>query len=286
MIFLISRLEEWVSSLKDSATPENNINALLAVKCLYELQDINIMKSVSSNFLAGEEGELRLKKLNITPIDSTAMFEFLGNCKNLKRLIFDNCAIQGTYSYKKMQRLLFSNPINTITSLTWRGNCTDQAVEYLGEALKGKNCKLTQLKLCDYEITDQGVKYLSEALKSENCKLTELDLSYNGITDQGLEYLNEALKSENCKLTELNLGDNEITDQGVEYFSEALKSENCKLTELHLDRNGITDQGVEFLSKALKSENCKLTTLHVKDNRITDQGAKDLKKICKITIYV
>ncbi len=222
------------------------------------MQDSEIMKSVSSKFLAGKEGNLRLNNLNITPIDSTAMFEFLGNCKNLKRLSFYNCTIQGNYSCRKMQKSLFSNPTNTVASFTWYLNCTDEAVEYLSEALKSENCKLTELNLRSNKITDQGVEYLSEALKSENCKLTELSLGSNEITDQGVGYLSEALKSENCKLTELNLTDNKITDQGVGYLSEALKSENCKLTELNLRYNKITDQVVVYLRKAVKSENCKI----------------------------
>ncbi len=129
MIFFIFRLTNWVSSLtEDSLTPENNLIALLAVKCLYELQDIEIMKSVSSKFLVGEEGELCLEKLNITPIDSTAIFEFLGNIMNLKRLFFYNCTIQGNYSYTKMQKSLFSNPTNSVASFSWVINCTDEGV--------------------------------------------------------------------------------------------------------------------------------------------------------------
>ncbi len=83
------------------------------------MQDSEIMKSVSSKFLAGKEGKLLLNNLNITPIDSTAMFEFLGNCKNLKQLIFANCTIQGNYSYHKMQKSLFSNPTNSVASFAW-----------------------------------------------------------------------------------------------------------------------------------------------------------------------
>ncbi len=232
MIFFIFRLKEWVSSLKD-VTRKNDI-ALLAVKCLYELQDFESMKSVVSNFLAGEEGELQLKHLNITPIDSTAMFNFLGNIKNLKQLIFYDCTIQGNYSYNQMQKSLFSNPTNSITSFTWDHDCTDQGVEYLSEALKSNDCKLTELNLVCNAITDQGVKYLSEALKSESCKLTKLNLRRNNITDHGVEYLSEALKSKNCKLAELNLVGNAITDHGVEYLSEALKSEICK-TAISID---------------------------------------------------
>ena len=290
MIFFIFRLEEWVSLLTDdSVTPENNLIALLAVKCLYELQDIEIMKSVSSKLLAGEEGKLELNNLNIAPIDSTAIFEFLGNCKNLKQLIFADCTIQGNYSYRKMQKLLFSNPANTVASFICFLTYAERGVEYLSEALKSENCKLTELNLESNEITGQEVEYLSEALKSENCKLTELNLGYNGITDQGVKYLSEALKSENCKLTELNLSYTGITDQDVKYLSEALKSENCKLTELYLiGNNEITDAGGKYLSEALKSENCKLTELYLGDNEITDAGVKYLSEAlksenCKLT---
>ncbi len=174
--------------------------------------------------MAGEKEELRLASLNITPTEATAMFEFLGNSENLNRLIFYNCTIQGNYSYQKMQKSLFSNPTNSVTSFTWDGNCTDEAVGYLSEALKSENCKLTKLHLVANKITDTGVKYLSDALiKSENCKLTELNLQSDKITDQCVGYLSEALKSENCKHTELTIGGIKITHEGAMYLREALK---------------------------------------------------------------
>ncbi|CAB4001001.1 NACHT, LRR and PYD domains-containing 12-like isoform X1, partial [Paramuricea clavata] len=275
-------LEEWAFLLGTT-----NEIALLGIKCLYELQDVDIMKSVSSKFLA-RDGKLDLKSLNIAAVDSAALFTFLGNSKNLKELAFFECRIQDNYNYH-FKSFMVNTAGNNITSFMWYdGYLEDVAVEYLSEALKSENCKLTELNLVANEITDQGVEYLSEALKSENCKLTELNLVANEITDQGVEYLSEALKSENCKLTELNLGANQITDQGVEYLSEALKSENCKLTELNLVANEITDQGVEYLSEALKSENCKLTKLNLYRNEITDQGVEYLSEglkseNCKLT---
>ena len=287
---MLFRLEEWVFSLGDSTATNKKSIALLAMKCLYEMQDSDTMKSISNKFLAGGNGELCLEKLNITPVDSAALFEFLGNSNNLKRLTFDGCTIQGDYSYSKMRKSLFNNKNsnNSITSFTWSENFTDQGVEHLSGALKSERCKLIALNLDRNTITDQGAKYLSGALKSKNCELNSLNLRHNKMTYQGAEYLGEALKSGNCKLTSLNLRHNEITDQGVEYLSEALKSENCKLTSLNLSLIVITYQGVAYLSEALKSENCKLTSLNLTLNGITYQGVKYLSeglksKNCKLT---
>ena len=143
-IFTICRFEEWAMSL--GIDNGNNI-ALLGIKCLYELQDINITRnSVSRIFSAQTDLSLDLTRVDVSPVDSAAVLE-----------------------------------------------------------------------------------YLNEALKSENCKLTELNLGYNEVTDQGAKYLSDALRSENCKLTELNLDGNEVTDQGVKSLSDALKSEYCNL---------------------------------------------------------
>jgi Ran GTPase-activating protein (RanGAP) involved in mRNA processing and transport len=56
------------------------------------------------------------------------------------------------------------------------------------------------LELCGNKITDKGVEYLIEALKRDNCKLSELDLGDNKITIQGFKYFSEALKGKNCKV--------------------------------------------------------------------------------------
>ncbi|CAB4035411.1 NACHT, LRR and PYD domains-containing 14-like [Paramuricea clavata] len=261
------RFEEWAFSLR---TGRNDKIALLGIKCLYELQEIDIMKSVSSKLLAEGDGGLRLDNLSITSIDSTALFQLLGNTNNLKRLAFNKCKIQGNYSYSKIEKL-FNTPGNAITSFSWDPVSEIEGVKYLSDALKGEHCKLTKLRLKiegHVDMTKQSVKYLSDALKAENCNLTTLNLYNSKVTDQGVEYLSEALKSKNCKLTKLDLDRNEITDQGAEYLSEALKSENCKLTELDFGYNEITDQGAEYFSEALNSENCKFRKLKLVVNTI------------------
>ena len=256
---------------------EKTETALLAVKCLYELQDIDILKSVSSKFLARGNGDLRLGYLHIAAFVSTALFTFLGNSKNLKRLDFLTCTIQDNCS--NHFKLLLNTAGNTITSFTCFGGLADRDVEYLSEALKSENCKLAKLNLSVNKITDEGVEYLSEAPKSENCKLTKLNLGHSVITVEVVEYLSEALKSENCKLTKLNLGHSVITDEGVIYLICALESENCKLTKLNLGHSVITDEGVGYLSIiALASRNCKLTKLNIVHSVITDEGVEYLRE--------
>ena len=105
-IFTICRLEEWSMSL--GSENGNNI-ALLGIKCLYEMQDINITRnSVSRIFLAQADVSLDLRRVDISPVDSAAV------------------------------------------------------LEYLNEALKSENCKLTELNLVGNRVTDQGAKYLSD----------------------------------------------------------------------------------------------------------------------------
>ncbi|XP_028416259.1 protein NLRC5-like [Dendronephthya gigantea] len=112
---IIKRFEEWVLQLGT----DNEI-ALLGIKCFYELQDDDIIKAVSGNYLAERNGELCLKDINITPANSAAVFEFLGCSKELKRLRFhDNCQIRGEYSYREMGKL-FSTEGNNITSFHWK----------------------------------------------------------------------------------------------------------------------------------------------------------------------
>ncbi|CAB3990142.1 NACHT, LRR and PYD domains-containing 14-like [Paramuricea clavata] len=276
------RFEEWAFLLGSAESNKNEI-ALLGIKCLYELQDVDIMKSVSRKCLAKGDGELHLMSLDIAPVNSAPLFEFIGNRKNLERLQFYDCTIQGKYGYHKMEKLLFSTPGNTITSFSWCfGNLTDEGVKYLSNALTGERCKLTKLELRAAGLTDQTAKYLNDALKDERCKLSELKLEGKNITDQSVQYLSDALINKNCELTKLYLVKTMIGNQGVTYLGDAIESESCKLTELSLDCNlSITDQGFKYLCDVLKSENCKITKLDLSNNRMGNEGVQCLSNACK-----
>ncbi len=211
---------------------------------MYELQDIGVMKSVSSTLLTEREGEMCLEQLNITSTDSAALFEFLGHSETLKRLILKECTMLGSnYCYREMEKSLLNTAGNTIASFS-----------------------------CIGSLPDEGVKYLCKAMKGKNCELIELDLSHNGITDEGAKYLSEALKSNNCKVTELNLAGNEINNQGVNHLCKTLENENCTLRELDLQRNKISEHGFKYLTDAFKVENCKLATLYISDYINEDDG--------------
>ena len=205
-----------------------------------------------------------------------------GNCK-LTQLYLDNNYKIGVKGVE--------HPINApknvsdhLAELTLADtNKGDKIAEYLSDALKCENCKLTVLSLSQNNIGEKGAEYLSDALKYENCKLTELNLSCNGVRDQGAEYLSVALKDGNCKLTVLNLSQNNVGDKGAEYLSDALKYENCKLTELNLSCNGVGDQGAEYLRVALKDRNCKLAVLDLGSNNIGEEESKHLSDTSKDT---
>ncbi|XP_046841840.1 NACHT, LRR and PYD domains-containing protein 3-like [Xenia sp. Carnegie-2017] len=251
------RLQNWISNL--FLSDGNKALGFLGMKCLYELQDDDEMRSAckSNNF----SERISIDKVSFTPLDSNALFEFLSECRQLKELKFSSCQFLDNHSVVRLSKYLSNATACNVISLKIYSCGVNNKSKHLSEALK---------------IGDEDAKYLSEAMKTENCKLTKLDLSCNNIGVKGAKSLREALKTNNCKLTELYLDDNNIGDEGAKYFSEALKSENFKLTKFDLSSNYIGDKGAVYLSEAVRTENCKLTELYLYSNKIGDKGAKCL----------
>ncbi|XP_046841908.1 NLR family CARD domain-containing protein 3-like [Xenia sp. Carnegie-2017] len=309
------RFKKWISKL--FLKNGDKVLGFLGVKCLYELQDKEVMRSACSELMHFSQ-EVKIDKVSFTPVDSNALFEFLSKCEHITSLSFDDCKFLDNHSCLPLKNYLSSERAEILINLKFRScdlgnifgenlsealkseNCKltkldlgnnnigYESAKYLRDALESESCKLTELDLSFYIIGDEGAKYFTEALKSENCKLTKLTLQRVRIGDKGAKYLSKALKSENCKLTTLGLGKNSIKDTGAKYLSEALKSENCKLTKLPLHCNNIGCTGAKYLSEALKSENCKLTELFLNENEIGDEGAKSLSEAlesenCKLT---
>ena len=251
------------------------INALLVIKCVHEMQEIRVMKSLAASFGSENDYEgVGLQHMDIAPAESTALFDFLSYIKNLKMLSISSCQMQH-FAFRELAKLLSKD--NEITSLKIVGSrvpITAADVKHITDALRSGNCKLTTLDISDNasdnKLTDEGAKYLSDALTSGNCKLTTLINSFNSLTDEGAKYLSDALKSDNCKLTTLNIFGNELTDEGAKYLSDALTSDSCKLTTLDISCNRLTGESAKYLSDALKSDNCKLTTLYISGNELTD----------------
>ncbi|XP_046841860.1 NACHT, LRR and PYD domains-containing protein 12-like [Xenia sp. Carnegie-2017] len=303
------RFTFWISHL--FSNDGNKAIGFLGVKCLYELQDKDVIRSACTQLNKNYSREMKIEDVSFTPVDSKAFFEFLSECKHINEVVFSSCKFIDNHICLAMKKYLLNWTGDELLSLRFqkcdfshyflkylsetlkRGNFTftasnncinleNEGAKYLNEALKFKNCKIADLYIDAKDLGDEGAKYLSEALKSDNCILTELFLFGSNIGDQGAKYLIEALKYENCKLTELYLNGNKIGDEGAKYLSEALKSESCKLTNLYLSDNKIGDEGAKYLSEALKSENCKLTNLNLNYNKIGDEGAKYLSEALKI----
>ncbi|XP_046841995.1 NLR family CARD domain-containing protein 3-like [Xenia sp. Carnegie-2017] len=311
---ILERLESWMSHLFFSEG--NKALGFLGMKCFYELQDDDEMRSAyqGANLLiqATKNENCKLTKLkicgnNISKQSAKSFAEALKsqNCKLTELDVhFHSYANKNTESLRKA---LKSKNCKYAELFILQSFLTAEEAKCLSEALKSKNCKLIKLDVSNAKIEDEGAKYLSEALKSENCKLTELDLSFSKIGDEGAKALSEALKSENCNLTEFNLRDNNLghegakslsealkSDEGAKSLSEALKSENCSLTKLDLGENNLGhegDEGAKFLSEALKRENCKLTDMALCGNNIGDEGDEGAKFLsealkrenCKLT---
>ncbi|XP_046841887.1 NACHT, LRR and PYD domains-containing protein 12-like [Xenia sp. Carnegie-2017] len=302
------RFTFWISHL--FSNDGNKAIGFLGVKCLYELQDKDVIRSACTQLNKNYSREMKIEDVSFTPVDSKAFFEFLSECKHINEVVFQSCEFIDNHVCLAMKKFLLNWTGDKLLSLRFDlcdfsryflkylsetlkcGNFTftasrnlinleNEAAKYLSEALKFENCKIADLGIKDHDLGYECAKYLSEALKNENCILTELLIMESNIGDQGAKYLSEALKSENCKLTLLILENNKIGDEGAKYLSEALKSENCKLTKLDLETNEIGDEGAKYLSEALKSENCKLTQLDIYKNDVGDEGAKYLSEALK-----
>ena len=235
--------------------------SLFVIKCVHEMQEVRVMEVITSFMHQGNSRKtFSLFNVNIEPVESTALFEFLSYDKNMHTLHIFGCRMPNS-AYRELAKLLIqNNKLRKLTELRILNSpVTDESACYLNNALKSGNCKLTKLMIFNCELTDEGGRYLSDALKSGSCKLTELDIAGNRLTEQGARYLSDALKSDNCKLTKLQIACDSLTDEGARYLSDALKSDNCKLIELDISVNRLTDEGCRYLRDSLKSDKCRLT---------------------------
>ncbi|XP_046843507.1 protein NLRC3-like [Xenia sp. Carnegie-2017] len=274
---ILERLESWMSHLFFSEG--NQALGFLGMKCFYELQDDDEMRSVCESNNLSET--ISINNVSFTPLDSNAFFEFLSECRQLRKLAFFSCQFPDDHSVIRLSKYLTNATACNVFSLKIISCSVKNISKHLREALKSENCKLSELEIRKNNIGEEGAKYLSEALKSENSKLTKLIIIGNNMGDKCAKYFSEALTSENCKLTELSLSRNELAAGGAKYLSEALKSETCKLTKLSLDYNNIGEEGAKSLSEALNCKNCKLTKLIINGNKIDDKGAKYFSEALK-----
>ena len=89
---------------------------LLLIKCVHEMQEVRVMEFIASFTRGGKKyEEFHLDKLNISPVESTALFEFLSYIKNLKKLVIRECYMEH-FALRELAKLLIRN--NDITKLS------------------------------------------------------------------------------------------------------------------------------------------------------------------------
>ena len=254
---------------------EKNL-AVTICKFLYEL-DIKQQSSIKRKMEKISFDEVNFSCCNLVPADYAAILHLLENCDEKFTLSLRGNFIGDLDCMEIKKGIVKSN----CKGLTLASNhIREKGFEYLCDALKLKNCNLTDLLLADNNVGDKEVELLSNAIKDGNCKLTKLDLIQNKIRVKGVEHLKDALKCVNNNLTELCLAQNAIEDEGAKHLSDALKCENCKLTVLNLEHSYIGDKGAKHLSDALKDVKCKLSELNLRENFIRE-GVKVLSDALK-----
>ncbi|XP_046842474.1 uncharacterized protein LOC124436568 [Xenia sp. Carnegie-2017] len=60
----------------------------LGLKCIYELQDKDVMRSACKIF---PSEEMLIAGVSFTPVDLNALFEFIFECGNISKLMFKSC---------------------------------------------------------------------------------------------------------------------------------------------------------------------------------------------------
>ena len=255
---------------------EKNL-AVTICKFLNEL-DIKQQSSIKRKMEEISFDEVDFSCCNLVPADYAAILHLLENCDEKFTLSLRGNFIGDLDCMEIKKGIVKSN----CKGLTLAFNhIREKGFEYLCDALKLKNCNLTDLLLADNNLGDKEVELLSNAIKDGNCKLTKLDLVQNKIRVKGVEHLKDALKCVNNNLTELCLAQNAIEDEGAKHLSDALKCENCKLTVLNLEHSYIRDKGAKHLSDALKDVKCKLSALNLRENFIREEGVKVLSDALK-----
>ena len=253
---------EWVAPLNEP-NQEDKKTALLAVKCVHEIQDPTITKAAAQKLDGGGDSGFNLIRSNIEFMDCIGLFELLIHVQNLKKLN------------------LSSNHIS------------DKCVNELCKLLKKR--RLNFLNISNNLITDHGIGELCNVLGEEESSLESLNVSGNKFSDEGVRMLCEVLKHEHCKLHSLLFGvvedQKELSSASRKYICNVLKHENCKLIHLTVlwsfcessDKRENEFEDISDLCDALRHENCKLESLDVgRYNSYCDGRREQLEKASRV----
>ena len=252
---------KWVAPLNEP-NQEDKRTALLAVKCVHEIQDSEITKAAAQKLDGGGESGFNLRRSNIEPMDCRGLFELLVHVQNVTVLDLAGNRIsdQGVHELCKLLRKGFLVNLNIANNLI-----AIDGIAELCNVLVEKCSSLYYLNLSNNQLTDEGIRLLCEALKQENCMLSFLvighlkgELFSRELTSTGRTYICDALKHKNCKLVRLDVSWPSFnpSDRGEEGFEDisdlcdALRNENCKLKFLDLGWYGSYDGRREQLERA------------------------------------
>ena len=250
---------QWVAPLNEPNQVDKR-TALLAVKCVHEIQDSEITKAAAQKLDGGGESGFDLRSSNIEPMDCRGLFDLLIHVQNLTVLDLAGNRIsdQGVHELCTLLRKGCLDNLNIANNLI-----TIDGIAELYNVLVEKCSSLHHLNVSNNEFTDEGIRLLCEALKQENCMLFSLVIGYvygnsRAPTSTGRTYICDALKHKNCKLIHLDVSWPmfDFSDRGEEGFKDisvlcdALRNENCKLKFLDLRWYGSYEGRREQLERA------------------------------------
>ena len=152
------------------------------MKCLYELQDKDLMRSACKkfDFMPATKREISVSDVSFSPVDFNALFEFLSECEQETKLKFSSCKFLDNHFliYLQLGKSNLLKNLNNVTSL-YIESCTFgyHFWKSVSEALRCGHCELRKFRNGNCNIADDDAKYLSEVFKIANRTLSELSIS-------------------------------------------------------------------------------------------------------------
>ena len=87
--FYFYRFEKWISHLfRDDG---DKVLGFLGMKCLYEMQDIDVIKSACTKLSSKESNIVEIRNVSFTPLDSFNLCKFISKCGHIKKIVFTLC---------------------------------------------------------------------------------------------------------------------------------------------------------------------------------------------------